>query len=270
MTTRYDRQSLLPEVTQSLLSDSSVLVVGAGGLGSCLLLHLAGAGVASGCGKLHIIDSDTVAIDNLHRQVIHSSDNVDVNKAVSAASAVSSLNPEVSVSFSSTTLSIHNVLEVIRGYDLVIDCTDNLPTKVLLNDSCMSLGINFLTASVVRWHGQVNYFPGNGSFGCYRCIFGNLPSSSIVKSAKQVGVMGPVVGTIACWQCTEAIKILLKRPHNELLCGKMLSLDLKNNKIRTINLKPKNSECRSCGVNKDHVSELNNNLWNNDRPNTQF
>ncbi|KAL0214919.1 hypothetical protein P9112_007103 [Eukaryota sp. TZLM1-RC] len=258
---RYDRQCLLSEVDQSLLSNANVLVVGAGGLGSCLLLHLAGAGVASGTGRLLVIDADTVALDNLHRQVIHRTQDTGVNKAESAWRAVKELNPDVNVEYSSAVLSISSYKTLVSQFDLIIDCTDNLPTKVLLNDISAARQVDFLTASVVRWHGQINFFPASRVNGCYRCVFGTLPSSSILKSAKTVGVMGSVVGVVSSWQATEAIKILNRRPDRELLIGKTLFMDLKTNVLRFAKMKPRNPECKSCGKDKNCIYSLNHHLW---------
>ncbi|KAL0237816.1 hypothetical protein GEMRC1_012290 [Eukaryota sp. GEM-RC1] len=264
---RYDRQSLLPQFSQGRLADARVLVVGAGGLGSCLLLHLAGAGVAtSSLGSLHVMDADTVSLDNLHRQVIHRTQDVGINKAASAVRAISDLNADVNVTFSRDFLSVKSIEDLITSFNLVIDCTDNLPTKVLLNDACMAKSINFLTASAVRWHGQINYFPGSGEYGCYRCVFGDLPPSKILKSAKTVGVVGSVVGVIASWQATEALKIIMQLPDDQLLSGQMLSCDLLNNKTRFIKLKRKNPSCNSCGNNKLTVFEQNQHLWNVNEP----
>ncbi|WP_295699027.1 molybdopterin-synthase adenylyltransferase MoeB [Lapillicoccus sp.] len=218
---RYARHILLPGVGmagQERLAAARVLVVGAGGLGSPALLYLAAAGV----GTIGIVDADVVETSNLQRQVVHSDADVGRLKTSSAAETVATVNPHVTVVRHDVRLDASNALDVLRDYDVVIDGTDNFPTRYLLNDACVLLGIPHVWGSIYRFDGQVSvWWAGHGP--CYRCVFPEPPPPGAVPSCAEGGVLGVLCAAIGSVQVTETVKIVLGL--GETLTGRLLVHD---------------------------------------------
>jgi len=204
---RYSRHLLLPGVGlagQERLAAARVAVVGAGGLGSPAVLYLAAAGV----GTIGVIDDDVVEVSNLQRQVVHRDQDVGVAKVDSAARAVRDLNPGVQVVTHAVRLTAQNALDVLSGYDVVVDGTDNYGTRYLVSDACVLLGVPHVWASVFQFEGQVAvWWPPHGP--CYRCLFPDPPQDGLVPSCAEAGVFGAVCGSVGAAQSTEALKLLL-------------------------------------------------------------
>jgi len=204
---RYSRHVLIPEVGeegQLRLLDSKVLLIGAGGLGSPAALYLAAAGV----GTLGIIDADTVDISNLQRQIVHTVDRVGTPKVDSAEIAIHGINPEVNVKKYDIRLTSENVLDVITGYDVIVDGTDNFPTRYLLNDASLVAGIPVVHGSIYQFEGSVTvYKPHDGP--CYRCQYPEPPPPELAPSCAEGGVLGVLPGVVGTLQATEAMKLLL-------------------------------------------------------------
>ena len=218
---RYDRHIRLPEVGeagQQELLEARVLVVGAGGLGSPAALYLAAAGV----GTIGIADHDRVDISNLQRQILHNVRWVGQKKVESARDMLGGLNPDVTVEAHDTRLEAAGVLDLLKGYDLVVDGTDNFPTRYLLNDASIRLGIPVVHGSVFRFEGQVSTFdPGSGP--CYRCLFPEPPSPDLAPDCNEAGVLGVLPGVIGTLQAVEALKHLLDI--GDTLVGRILLYD---------------------------------------------
>ncbi|MCB0770079.1 MAG: HesA/MoeB/ThiF family protein [Flavobacteriales bacterium] len=227
---RYDRQITLAQVGfdgQARLRQARVLVVGAGGLGCPALQYL----VAAGVGCIGIMDGDSVTISNLHRQPLFNAGDVGRKKAIIAAERLGAQNPEPGISALPYHLSPANALETISCYDLVLDCTDDIPTRYLVNDACVHADKPFVHGSIHRFEGQVSVF--NHSNGpTYRCLFPDQPEREQVPSCAASGVLGVVPGTIGCLQATEALKVLLGM--EGILRGKLLIQDLIGQSARTI------------------------------------
>jgi sulfur-carrier protein adenylyltransferase/sulfurtransferase len=204
---RYSRHLLLPEVGpegQQKLLDAKVLLLGAGGLGSPAALYLAAAGI----GTLGIVDNDTVDVSNLQRQVIHSTDRVGVSKVDSAEETIKALNPDVKVQKYNLRLGPENIMEILPGYDVVVDGLDNFPTRYLLNDASVRLGIPVVSAAILGFEGQLSVFkPYDGP--CYRCLFPVPPPAELAPSCGANGVLGVLPGTMGLLQATEVIKLIL-------------------------------------------------------------
>jgi len=239
---RYDRHIRLPEVGQSgqgKLLDSRVLIVGAGGLGSPVALYLAAAGV----GTLGMVDHDRVDITNLQRQVLHTVRSVGDRKVLSARDTIRALNPDVSVETHDSRLAAAGVLDLLAGYDLVVDGTDNFPTRYLLNDASIHLGIPVVHGSVFRFEGQVSLFdPGSGP--CYRCLFPEPPPPELAPNCAEAGVLGVLPGVIGLLQATEVLKWLLGI--GESLVGRLLLYDALSQEFRTLTFR-KTPGCPACG-----------------------
>ena len=205
---RYSRHIMLPQIGgegQRKLLESSVFMVGAGGLGSPVLLYLAAAGV----GRLGITDSDTVDLSNLHRQIIHATDDVGKGKVLSAQEAVRRLNPECDVHVFPQRLTAGNIKQVIRGYDVVLDGSDNFPTRFLVADCCWFENIPLVSAAVVRFDGQLmTVLSGEGN-PCYRCLVPAPPPPGLVPTCQEAGVLGAAAGVMGTLQAVEALKVLL-------------------------------------------------------------
>jgi adenylyltransferase/sulfurtransferase len=239
----------MPEVGlsgQEKLKTSSVLVVGAGGLGSPALLYLAAAGV----GRLGIVDCDSVDFTNLQRQVVHGTADVGRSKLDSAEDRIKTINPAVEVVKHEGVLSSENALDVLRGYDVVIDGTDNFPTRFLVNDACVLLGKPNLYGSIFRFDGQATVFwPGKGP--CYRCLYPEPPPPGMVPSCAEGGVLGVLPGVIGTIQATEAVKILLGK--GETLVGRLLLYDALNMRFREVRF-ARDPACPVCGDNPSVTS----------------
>jgi adenylyltransferase/sulfurtransferase len=245
---RYARHIVLPEVGgvgQAKLLSARVLVVGAGGLGTPLLLYLAAAGV----GRLGVVDDDVVDLTNLQRQVIHATDRIGVAKVESARRAVAAVNPEVPLAAHHERLGPDNVQRLIADYDIVADGSDNFPTRYLLNDACHFAGKTLVSASILRFEGQISTFKsGLGKHPCYRCLFASPPPPGLVPTCAQGGVLGALAGAVGSLQATEVIKEVLGI--GESLAGWLLVYDALTTTFRKMKL-PRNPDCSLCG---DHPS----------------
>ncbi|MBW8730880.1 MAG: molybdopterin-synthase adenylyltransferase MoeB, partial [Terrabacter sp.] len=249
-TTRYARHVLLPDVGrdgQERLAAARVLVVGAGGLGSPALLYLAAAGV----GTIGVVDADVVDLTNLHRQVIHSDADIGRLKTESAEAAVHRVNPHVEVVRHDVALDSANALGIIGDYDLVVDGTDNFPTRYLVNDACVMLGKPHVWGSILRFDGQVSvWWAGQGP--CYRCVFPDPPPPGSVPSCAEGGVLGVLCAAIGSIQSTEAIKLLLGI--GEPLVGRLVVHDALRQTWDTLTVRA-DPECPVCG-DEPTVTEL--------------
>jgi molybdopterin/thiamine biosynthesis adenylyltransferase/rhodanese-related sulfurtransferase len=241
---RYSRHLILPEVGpegQRRLKAGRVLLVGAGGLGSPAAMYLAAAGV----GTLGIVDFDAVDTTNLQRQVIHGTADVGRPKLDSARDRIADINPHVTVEGHAVRLTSANAREIIRGYDVVIDGTDNFPTRYLVNDACVLEGKPCIYGSILRWEGQASVFwAGRGP--CYRCLFAEPPPPGEVPSCAEAGVLGVLPGIIGCVQALEAVKLLLGQ--GDLLVGRLLLFDALRLRFREMRLR-RDPACPVCGDN---------------------
>jgi molybdopterin/thiamine biosynthesis adenylyltransferase/rhodanese-related sulfurtransferase len=215
---RYGRHLLLPEIGaegQAKLLDSKVLLLGAGGLGSPTALYLAAAGV----GTLGVVDDDDVDLSNLQRQIIHTTDRIGTPKVDSAAAAIAALNPDVEVVKYPVRLDASNIMEIIQGYDVIVDGVDNFPTRYLLNDATVRLGIPVVSASILGFDGQLSVFkPHDGP--CYRCLYPVPPPAELAPSCGANGVLGVLPGTMGLLQATEVVKLVTGA--GEPLVGRLL------------------------------------------------
>ena len=245
---RYHRHLLLPEVDvagQVKLLRSKVLLLGAGGLGSPAALYLAAAGV----GTLGVVDMDVVDISNLQRQVLHNLDRVGERKVDSAKKTLTSLNPDVNVVTYDVRLGADNILEVFSGYDVVVDGTDNFPTRYLVNDASLKLDIPVVHGSIFRFEGQASvYLPHDGP--CYRCQVPEPPPAELAPSCAEAGVLGVLPGIIGSVQAMEAIKVLLGI--GEPLVGRLLAYDALEGTFRTFRLN-RDPHCPACSVPKEQL-----------------
>ncbi|MBW3086624.1 putative adenylyltransferase/sulfurtransferase MoeZ [Austwickia sp. TVS 96-490-7B] len=241
---RYARHLLLPDVGvagQMRLRAARVLVVGAGGLGSPVLTYLAAAGV----GTVGVVDDDVVDRSNLQRQVVHSTADVGRAKVESAADRIAQINPEVQVVAHPWRLTAERAAQVVAAYDVVVDATDNFPTRYLLSDACVVVGRPLVWGAVSRFDGQVSvWWPGKGP--CYRCVFPRPPAPGLVPSCEQGGVLGVLPGVIGTWQATEVVKILLGI--GEPLVGRMMVYDALAATVGQVRLSSR-PDCPSCGPN---------------------
>ncbi len=241
---RYQRHLLLPEVGeagQQKLLDSKVLLLGAGGLGSPAALYLAAAGV----GTLGIIDMDVVDASNLQRQILHNMDRIGERKVDSAKKTLTAINPDVDVATYDVRLGADNVLDIIDGYDVIVDGTDNFPTRYLVNDASLLKRIPVVHGSIFRFEGQATVFaPYVGP--CYRCLIPEPPPAELAPSCAEAGVLGVLPGIIGSIQALEAIKLLLGI--GEPLIGRLLAYDSLEETFRTFNVR-RDPECPACGPN---------------------
>ncbi|MCC6486672.1 MAG: molybdopterin-synthase adenylyltransferase MoeB [Candidatus Hydrogenedentes bacterium] len=239
---RYSRHLLIPEVAmegQRRLKAAKVLLIGAGGLGSPLGLYLAAAGI----GHLGIVDFDVVEFSNLQRQVLHTTPDVGRRKTESAAAHLRAINPEIQIATYDTRISSANAMELVRPYDIVIDGTDNFPTRYLVNDACVLLGKPNIYGSIYRFEGQVSVFaPSAGP--CYRCLFAEPPPPGMVPSCAEGGVLGILPGVIGCMQATEAVKLILGI--GEPLIGRLLLYDALEMNFREVKIQ-RDPQCPLCG-----------------------
>ncbi len=239
---RYSRHLIMPEVGmegQLKLKSGKVLVIGAGGLGSPLSLYLAAAGV----GTIGLVDFDKVELTNLQRQILHSTDSVGKSKLDSARERLSALNPEVNIRSYDVRLNSENALDIIRDYDIVVDGTDNFPTRYLANDACVLLGKPNVYGSIFRFEGQASVF-GIPNGPCYRCLYPEPPPPGLVPSCAEGGVLGVLPGIIGVIQATEAVKLLLGI--GEPLVGRLLLYDALRMSFRELKLL-KDPACPICG-----------------------
>jgi molybdopterin/thiamine biosynthesis adenylyltransferase len=248
---RYSRHILLPEVGgkgQGKLLKSSVLCIGAGGLGSPVIYYLAAAGV----GRIGVIDDDNVEISNLQRQIIHTTADIGRPKAVSAKEKVEALNPDVKVELHHTRINAANVMDLVSQYDAVIDGCDNFPTRFLVNDACFFQKKPLFYGSVLRVDGQASAFLTSPDAPCYRCLYEEPPPPGLVPSCQEAGVLGAVVGTIGIVQATEFLKWAIGI--GDSLAGRLIIYDALGMTFRTVKLR-KNPDCPLCGPNPT-ITEL--------------
>ncbi|MER3457738.1 MAG: molybdenum cofactor biosynthesis protein MoeB [Chloroflexota bacterium] len=241
---RYSRHLIMPEVAlagQKKLKTASVLLVGAGGLGSPLALYLAAAGI----GRIGLVDYDVVDATNLQRQVIHGTKAIGRSKLESAKERMLDLNPFIQVDTYETVLTSENALDILRDYDVIVDGTDNFPTRYLVNDACVLLGKPNVYGSIFRFEGQVSVFYAKEG-PCYRCLFPTPPPPGLVPSCAEGGVLGILPGTIGTLQATETIKLILGI--GEPLIGRLLLYDALQMRFEEVKLR-KNPKCPVCGEN---------------------
>lgn len=239
---RYSRHISLPEVGvdgQKRLKAASILLVGTGGLGSPLAMYLSAAGV----GHLGLVDFDVVDASNLHRQLIHGTKDVGRPKTESAAESIGDINPHVKVTTYETALTSDNAMDIIADYDLVIDGTDNFPTRYLVNDACVLSGKPNVYGSIYRFEGQASVFATKDG-PCYRCLFPQPPPPGAVPSCAEGGVIGVLPGIVGLIQANEAIKLLLGK--GDPLIGRLLLFDALAMKFRDVKLK-RDPKCPVCG-----------------------
>jgi adenylyltransferase/sulfurtransferase len=242
---RYSRHILLKEVGgtgQAKLKATRVLVVGAGGLGSPLILYLAAAGI----GTIGVIDDDTVDLSNLQRQIAHTTPRVGVAKVASAATAATEINPAVRIEAHAMRLDAANVLDLVARYDIVCDGSDNFATRFLLSDACVLAKRTLVSAAVLRFDGQLSVFKPHAGGPCYRCLYPEPPPEGSVPSCGEAGVFGAVTGVMGTLQATEVLKEILGI--GESLSGRLLVWDALATRFRTITLRP-DPACASCGPN---------------------
>ncbi len=243
-TERYARHLRIPEIGiagQQRLLQSSVLMIGAGGLGSPAAFYLAAAGV----GTIGIIDDDVVDLSNLQRQILHRTTDIGTPKVESARQTISSLNPDVEVQVYQQRLTEANVREIFAGYDLIVDGSDSFETRYIVNDACVELGIPQVHGSIFRFDGQVTTFdPRRAESPCYRCLFPSPPPPELAPNCAVAGVLGVLPGVIGTIQATEAIKLLLGI--GESLVGRLLMYDALEMTFRTLKIR-RDDACPTCG-----------------------
>lgn len=247
---RYSRHFLLPEIGedgQQKLLDAKVLLLGAGGLGAPTALYLAAAGV----GTLGIVDDDVVDVSNLQRQVIHTTDRVGVSKVDSAEQTINALNPDVKVVKYETRLDSSNIMEIIEGYDIIVDGVDNFPTRYLLNDATVRLKIPVVSASILGFDGQLSIFaPYDGP--CYRCLYPVPPPAELAPSCGANGVLGVLPGTMGMLQATEVVKLILDQ--GEPLIGRLLLYEALSATFTELKVR-RDPDCPICSREPDEISD---------------
>ncbi|HEY1717044.1 MAG TPA: molybdopterin-synthase adenylyltransferase MoeB [Verrucomicrobiae bacterium] len=248
---RYSRHLILPEVGlagQKKIKAASVLCIGAGGLGSPIAMYLAAAGI----GKIGIVDFDTVDYSNLQRQILHTDADIGRSKAESAKEMINALNPNVEVVLYNTRISSENALDLIRPYDIVVDGTDNFPTRYLTNDACVILKKPNVYGSIFRFEGQASVFAPHLGGPCYRCLYPEPPPPGMVPSCAEGGVLGVLPGIIGCIQANEILKLAIGK--GNLLVGRLLLFNALDMKFRELKLR-RDPACPVCG---DHptIKEL--------------
>ncbi|KAM6553757.1 hypothetical protein CsatB_014519 [Cannabis sativa] len=248
---RYSRHLLLPSFGvqgQSNLLKSSIVVVGAGGLGSPALLYLAACGV----GRLGIVDHDVVELNNMHRQIIHTEQYIGQPKVKSAAAACRSVNSSIKIVEHTEALRTSNALEILGQYDIVVDATDNAPSRYMISDCCVVLGKPLVSGAALGLEGQLTVYNYNGG-PCYRCLFPTPPPSTACQRCADSGVLGVVPGVIGCLQALEAIKIA--SAVGEPLSGRMLLLDALSARIRIVTIRGRSLQCEVCGENSSFTNK---------------
>ena len=240
---RYSRHLILPEVGlsgQKKICSTSVLCIGAGGLGSPIAMYLAAAGI----GKLGIVDFDTVDFSNLQRQILHTDADVGRPKSQSAKETINGINPGVQVVIHNTRLTSENAIETIKNYDIVVDGTDNFPTRYLTNDACVLLNKPNVYRSIFRFEGQASVFAPHLGGPCYRCLYPEPPPPGMVPSCAEGGVLGVLPGIIGCIQATEILKLALGKGSS--LLGRLLLFNALDMTFRELKLR-RDTQCPLCG-----------------------
>ncbi len=247
---RYSRHLLVPEIGlegQTKLLNAKVLLLGAGGLGSPTALYLAAAGV----GTLGVVDDDEVDLSNLQRQVIHTTDRIGVPKVDSAEIAINGINPDVQVVKYKTRLDASNIMEIIEGYDVIVDGVDNFPTRYLLNDATVRLGIPVVSASILGFDGQLSVFaPHDGP--CYRCLYPVPPPAELAPSCGANGVLGVLPGTMGLLQATEVIKLVVGT--GEPLIGRLLLYEALGATFTELKVR-RDPECPICSIDPSEIKD---------------
>ncbi|CAH2083349.1 unnamed protein product [Euphydryas editha] len=256
---RYSRQILLPDIGvkgQEKLMNAKVLIVGAGGLGCPSSVYLAGAGI----GEIGIVDYDTVDVTNIHRQILHGESDQNMSKAESAANSLRSINSKIKVVPYNIELNPSNALELAAKYDIILDCTDNVPTRYMLNDVSVLNKMPLISGSALKMEGQLTIYGYRAERNpnekdstyvgpCYRCVFPTPPPAAAVGSCSANGVAGPIPGAIGTLQALEAIKVIVGKTHDNLLVGRMLLFDGEDMSFRNVKLRGRNPECEICSEN---------------------
>jgi adenylyltransferase/sulfurtransferase len=248
---RYSRHLILPEVGlagQKRIKATSVLCIGAGGLGSPIAMYLAAAGI----GRLGLVDFDTVDFSNLQRQIIHGTEDVGRHKGESARDTLKSINPGVEIVLHSVRLSAENAMEIIKQYDIVVDGTDNFPTRYLTNDACVLLRKPNIYGSIFRFEGQASVFAPHLGGPCYRCLYPEPPPPGMVPSCAEGGVLGVLPGIIGCIQSTEILKLALGKGNS--LVGRLVLFNALDMKFKELKLR-RDPQCPLCGE-KPTIREL--------------
>jgi len=241
---RYSRHLIMPEVGmegQLKLKNAKVLMIGTGGLGAPLGLYLAAAGV----GKIGIVDFDVVDMTNLQRQVIHGTKDIGRPKLDSAAERMADINPTIEIKKYGTRLSSENALDIFKDYDIVVDGTDNFPTRYLVNDACVLLGKPNVYGSIFRFEGQATVFHHDGG-PCYRCLYPEPPPPGLVPSCAEGGVLGILPALVGSIQATETVKLIIGK--GETLSGRLVLYDALNMRFRELKLR-RDQDCPVCGDN---------------------
>jgi len=241
---RYSRNIILPEIGeegQKKLLAAKVLVVGAGGLGSPVLLYLAAAGV----GTIGIIDDDRVELGNLQRQILHETADINQPKAESARDAIHDLNPDIKIEIFNKRLTAGNIKGIIRNYDIIADGSDNFETRFLLNDECFTAKKTLVSAAIHRFEGQLSVFKAylGEKHPCYRCIYPEMPPPGTMPKCSEAGILGSVAGIMGAWQATEILKEITGA--GESLSGWLIIFDALKSVSRKVKVK-KNRECPVC------------------------
>ncbi len=241
---RYSRHIILPEVGgkgQEKIANAKVFIVGAGGLGCPVGYYLAAAGV----GTIGLIDNDTVELSNLQRQIAHSSRTIGMPKADSAKATFEALNPDVRIVALKERITRDNIFDFIKEYDVVVDGSDNFPTRYLVNDACVIVKKPLVSGAILRFEGQVTtILPGEGH--CYRCLFEEMPPPGLVPSCQEAGVLGVLPGIIGGLQVMEVLKLILGK--GDVIKESLLIFDALKTTFRKVKV-PKNSACPVCGEN---------------------
>lgn len=242
---RYSRHLILPEVGlagQKKICSTSVVCIGAGGLGSPIAMYLAAAGI----GKIGLVDFDVVDFSNLQRQIIHGTEDVGRPKCESARETIQSINPNVEVVLHKTAINSDNALDILAGYDIVVDGTDNFPTRYLTNDACVLLKKPNVYGSIFRFEGQASVFAPHLNGPCYRCLYPEPPPPGMVPSCAEGGVLGVLPGIIGCIQATEILKLALGKGSS--LIGRLMLFNALDMKFRELRLR-RDPQCPLCGEN---------------------
>jgi adenylyltransferase/sulfurtransferase len=239
---RYSRHIILPEVGgkgQRRLLEARVLIIGAGGLGSPVGLYLAAAGV----GNIGLVDSDAVELSNLQRQILHTTSDLGRHKCLSARESMEAINPDVRVIPHELRLTSDNILDIIAGYDIVVDGSDNFPTRYLVNDACVMAGKPLSHAGILRFEGQVTtILPGQGP--CYRCLYPDPPPPGLVPSCQEAGILGATAGVMGTIQAAEVLKLILGIGNP--LAGRILLFNALEMTFRELRV-PRHPNCPLCG-----------------------
>lgn len=241
---RYSRQLILPDIGgkgQQKILDAKVLVIGAGGLGSPVLLYLASAGI----GKIGIVDCDKVELNNLQRQIVHSTATIGTPKVESAKATLSAINPEIEITLYNLRITSANIMGIIKDYDIVVDGSDNFPTRFLVNDACVLAKKPLSHGGIFRFDGQaITILPGESA--CYRCLFPEPPPPGLVPSCQEAGILGVVAGIIGTIQANEVLKYILGT--GKLLSGRLLVFNALDSSFRHVKV-PQDPNCPVCGKN---------------------